>query len=1121
MPRCAAVLLLSALPSALAISSLTYEYAPFGSVDSQYESSVHVGHTSMQLKSNGGEALEAFAHHAYVVSKSATEGEQHTGSNTDREPEELCSETGGPKMCQHDTLYSHNNDRPLFLGMAGGQRFVPLLWADVPTDGREGYGSRADVPVRVTHVGLSCLESEKIDYEGTAYVIPIDVPWGDDKGAMSYDEFFPEPSVADVLERAVGLINKRSDSDQYDFSDQFQVKLMVEDWLNGDAPNYGFAIFPAEDENEEHIGTSVDALSKCSLKVTYEPRDRSKDTCADPIIVTVGTGIDAFADGGSGDNIYLQLIDEDGKVSAETTLASYLKVGDKTAAAGVIECGLGPLKAAHMRIEGTDALCFESLHVVHKAVAYNVSYANVEMLDAEDLDDQSTSWTAGENDNCVWFSSDMSEGLVDAFMPLSVAHQCVQPTTFTFWTESGDFASSADILYGAIGAKGGPLSVKRYLFSGFADGRAQSGPTAHVCASELFPSGANAELDRIVLHLDGDDLLVLQDLRLTFNGIEYVVQFYEDQVVSDTPVEERLYIDNYEEQLFMTKSAAQCDYVRDCNGKLAPRSWVGDGTCDQKARRYGIHYIDLTCEAFNYDNADCAHQSHAGETDDYYYGYGTDDADDDGTAIGAAARHANVTCDGGLYYCCDGDDLSCDDDHLELMPGCKSDDSCYGYSCDYWFGYDPVSYTCSNLESYYGCDCLGCTCEGDDACANNDGGAIDSGGWWWGDGCDSYQASWCGAYDDDDFSSNVMCCVCGGGTTSTCENTDTTYVNPNTGTIGSNGDIDPWYDSCEEYVGYTSWCGNYDDDDFSSMDMCCACGGGHTSDDDGATTCNTCSSIDWEVPEHKVDLVCHTDPILNLHKIDQDPLCPMWVTIDTEHMPSAGSDASVSVKVTGMKAKREVTTTKRVVGSGFNAGQRHVSFVEIECDLTELTSLEIEIDGDDAWCPSGFYLRYNPSAHVTEIDGHPASAWGVGSSSYDVVGLNSADADPTSLWMSADPTEGAKKRTFELMESSSFHNMLNDQPMKLATAAGISVGLLVALLVLFCITALTVIAVLRKLGKEDQIPEAIRATSAYTTLFPGMEDDDSPFSPSNSSSNPVADPSSIEMRVKDGPGTEL
>ena len=47
--------------------------------------------------------------------------------------------------------------------------------------------------------------------------------------------------------------------------------------------------------------------------------------------------------------------------------------------------------------------------------------------------------------------------------------------------------------------------------------------------------------------------------------------------------------------------------------------------------------------------------------------------------------------------------------------------------------------------------------------------------------------------------------------------------------------------------------------------------------------------------------------------------------------------------------------------------------------------------------------------------------------------------------------------------------MLNDQPMGIAKAAGISFGLLIALLVLFCVTALTVIAVLRKLGKEDQV----------------------------------------------------
>ena len=46
---------------------------------------------------------------------------------------------------------------------------------------------------------------------------------GGGKGATSYAEFFPEPSVEDVLTRAVGLINKRSDDDTYDFSDQFQV----------------------------------------------------------------------------------------------------------------------------------------------------------------------------------------------------------------------------------------------------------------------------------------------------------------------------------------------------------------------------------------------------------------------------------------------------------------------------------------------------------------------------------------------------------------------------------------------------------------------------------------------------------------------------------------------------------------------------------------------------------------------------------------------------------------------------------------------------------------------------------------------------------------------------------
>ena len=102
--------------------------------------------------------------------------------------------------------------------------------------------------------------------------------------------------------------------------------------------------------------------------------------------------------------------------------------------------------------------------------------------------------------------------------------------------------------------------------------------------------------------------------------------------------------------------------------------------------------------------------------------------------------------------------------------------------------------------------------------------------------------------------------------------------------------------------------------------------------------------------------------------------------------------------------------------------------------------------------------------------------------------------------------------------------------MLLVTAAGISAGLLVALLALFAAVGLAAIAVLRKLGQEDRIPEAIRQTSAYTTLFPGFDDDDAdpPFVLPATATNPMAGdaPAGVEMRIKDAPlgdelGTEL
>ena len=223
---------------------------------------------------------------------------------------------------------------------------------------------------------------------------------------------------------------------------------------------------------------------------------------------------------------------------------------------------------------------------------------------------------------------------------------------------------------------------------------------------------------------------------------------------------------------------------------------------------------------------------------------------------------------------------------------------CFGYSCDYWAN------TCEELEMAHGCDCEGCACAGEThapttftpaptptpvptrLCIDTNAAATDP----YGDGCFEYVPSWCGGYDDSDFSSNQMCCACGGGadthtptatpaptsftpmpsqngscpggcfgyscddwtTTSTCNELETAYgcdcggcscANttfapttspvptpltpvPTQRCIDTNppAATDPYGDGCVSYL--PSWCGNYDDSDFSSNQMCCACGGG-------------------------------------------------------------------------------------------------------------------------------------------------------------------------------------------------------------------------------------------------------------------------------------------------------
>ena len=115
------------------------------------------------------------------------------------------------------------------------------------------------------------------------------------------------------------------------------------------------------------------------------------------------------------------------------------------------------------------------------------------------------------------------------------------------------------------------------------------------------------------------------------------------------------------------------------------------------------------------------------------------------------------------------------------------------------------------------------------SCDDADGYAVDP----YGDGCDAYDSypSWCGGYDDADFTSNEMCCACGGG--GDPEPTLTPSLRPTAPTpspsMCDNSDgaaVDPYGDGCDAYDNYPSWCGGYDDVDFTSNEMCCVCGGG-------------------------------------------------------------------------------------------------------------------------------------------------------------------------------------------------------------------------------------------------------------------------------------------------------
>jgi hypothetical protein len=116
--------------------------------------------------------------------------------------------------------------------------------------------------------------------------------------------------------------------------------------------------------------------------------------------------------------------------------------------------------------------------------------------------------------------------------------------------------------------------------------------------------------------------------------------------------------------------------------------------------------------------------------------------------------------------------------------------------------------------------------DGDHSCYNTDVGLKDL----FEDGCDTYERNvgFCGQYDDVDFSSQSMCCACGGGAATEPGWTATTeepILSPESGCVDTDlAKIDRTGDGCPVYgMDPVHFCGEFDDDDFSSMGMCCSC----------------------------------------------------------------------------------------------------------------------------------------------------------------------------------------------------------------------------------------------------------------------------------------------------------
>lgn len=214
---------------------------------------------------------------------------------------------------------------------------------------------------------------------------------------------------------------------------------------------------------------------------------------------------------------------------------------------------------------------------------------------------------------------------------------------------------------------------------------------------------------------------------------------------------------------------------------------------------------------------------------------------------------------------------------------------------------------------------------------------------------------------------------------------------------------------------------------------------------------------------HSVFPHCHGEVTLAVVDNTTKTLCDTFMTVETSGRYGAGSSSSLRVVLHGAQKKSE----PRYVHTEFYAGTRAIPYGSFECDLGRLRAVTIAVDSEDAWNPVRMSVAYRGEAYDVLLE--PEHIEGIGG-----------------LWLSTDPAEGIASATFNVILSKDNHETG-------LSAAGLS-GIVLAVIILAVVGGITAfIVVLRRQGRDAEIPSVLKNSPMYWALTRNDEDGNSSY----------------------------